>query len=57
MCTDTVTKYELELLNGARLNNVQQVRHALVTHKVDVNTTNNVRMQVDCSVGGCLYDI
>ena len=38
-----VTQRELQLLDGARLNNVQQVRDALTNHSVHVNTTNNVR--------------
>jgi len=42
MCT--VTQYELDLFEGARLNNVQQVLCALITHKVDVNTCDNVRV-------------
>ena len=43
MSVCVVTKAELELLEGARSNNVQQVRDALVTHKVDVNICTNVR--------------
>ena len=43
MSVRIVTKSELKLLDGARLNNVQQVRDALTTHKVSVNTANNVR--------------
>jgi len=40
---NAVTGRELALLDGARLNNVQQVRNALKVHKVNVDTTNNVR--------------